>query len=101
MRVAMIGLRGIPHRREGRRLGGFNLTVNVTAEEEGEHQVLVRGIDPDGQEFLPSLQAPLHAANADFLDGVTLNFMLTLNETRFVKPGRHRFDLFVVGITVP
>lgn len=70
-------------------------TINLSAEEEGQHQVSVRAIDPDGQEFLPLLQAPMEATNVDFLDGASLNFILTLNETRLIKYGRHRFDIFV------
>lgn len=70
-------------------------TLNVSSEEEGVHAVAVRSFDPDGQEFASRFEAQVEAANVDFLDGASLNFLLGLNALALSKYGRHRFDLFV------
>lgn len=69
--------------------------VRVTGEEAGVHPVLVKGIDPDGAEFIPALEGKIEASNVDLLDGASTNFMLGINGVVLEKEGHYHFDLYV------
>lgn len=71
--------------------------VRVSSEEVGTHPVMVRGIDPDGAEFIPALEGEIKVEDTDFLDGAATNFMLGINGVLLPKEGHYHFDLHIDG----
>ncbi|MDZ4180411.1 MAG: hypothetical protein U1E29_14460 [Coriobacteriia bacterium] len=69
--------------------------VRLSGDEAGTHSITVRGIDPEGAEFIPSLTGELAAESVDFLDGMATNFMLGINGVRLEKAGHYHFDVYV------
>ena len=73
------------------------IRLKVSSGEEKDRHFTIRGLDPDGQEFMPALEGEVGFREIDFLDGASANLILALNILQFEKSGRHRFDIAVDG----
>lgn len=73
------------------------LRIRAHPGETGTHQVTVRLVDPDGNEVIQPLEAPVEIGAGDPLEGGTADLVLTLNGVPFETFGRHSYDIFVDG----
>jgi hypothetical protein len=74
-------------------------------DEEGEHQFVVRCLDPDGKDALPPFEPLIDVAfPSDFVPFVTRNVVLNLQRLRFERHGLYRWEVRYgdkLVITVP
>lgn len=77
---------------------GLALRIRFDVDEDGEHQVVVRFIDPDGAAVMPELVAnltpPLDSAPDE---ARTMQLALGMGDVPFHKQGPHRIDVLVDG----
>lgn len=78
--------------------GPMTLVLRVVLHpgEEGEHEVRLRLVDPDGKELF-GLKTKVKIPEVDPVDGVSAEFILALNGVKFEKSGDHAFDVYLDG----
>lgn len=72
------------------------LRIHYHPGEEGDHQVKIRLVDPDGVEVV-ALDADATVDKLDPIEGGGAQIVLSLNNVPFKKGGRHAFDIFLDG----
>jgi hypothetical protein len=69
--------------------------IRFTAEEAGRHALNLLIVDMDGRNIVPPLTGELNVARPRAGDTVTVNFVITIGQLRFQKPGRYSIDFLI------
>jgi hypothetical protein len=73
------------------------LTITIEGDDQGDHDVTVRLIDPNGHNVIPDLQAELKVDRVDPGRDSAVNLILGMNNVEFQSSGTHCFDIFLDG----
>ena len=77
---------------------GLALRIRFDVDEDRDHQVVVRFIDPDGAPVVPELVAQLGSPPDEGAEEVrTMQLALGMGDVLFGKQGPHRIDILVDG----
>lgn len=74
------------------------LRMRFTKMEEGEHQVQLQLVDPDGQPVSPTMDARVHPRMPDDLESLAVNMVLNLQHLQFDAFADYQVNLSVDGV---
>jgi hypothetical protein len=73
------------------------LRATFSSQEEGARNLRLNFVDADGQPFMPAIDLPIHVALPEEAHFVTQNFIFTIQQLRFEKPGLYSIDISLDG----
>jgi len=73
------------------------LRLSFTRIEEGTHKVRMNFVDEDGKFVMPSIDMPVDVAMPADVNFLVRNFVITIQQLKFEKPGQYSIDLAIDG----
>ncbi len=73
------------------------LRLSFTRIEEGTHKVRVNFVDEDGKFVMPSIDMPVDVAIPSEVNFLVRNFVITIQQLKFEKPGQYSIDVAIDG----
>jgi|SRR5436190_3961152 len=73
------------------------LRLSFTRIEEGQHKVRMNFVDEDGKFVMPSIDMPVDVAMPAEVNFLVRNFVITIQQLKFEKPGQYSIDVAIDG----
>jgi len=73
------------------------LRLSFTRIEEGQHKVRMNFVDEDGKFAMPSIDMPVDVAMPAEVNFLVRNFVITIQQLKFEKPGQYSIDVAIDG----
>jgi len=73
------------------------LRVTFAAGDEGQHKLALNFIDADGHSIMPAMEIPVAVALAEDVHFVTRNFIVNIQQLKFVEAGLYSVDVRLDG----
>ena len=73
------------------------LRLSFTRIEEGMHKVRMNFVDEDGKFVMPSIDMPVDVAIPAEVNFLVRNFVITIQQLKFEKPGQYSIDVAIDG----
>jgi hypothetical protein len=73
------------------------LRVTFAAGDEGQHKLALNFIDADGHPIMPAMEIPVTVALPEDVHFVTRNFIVNIQQLKFVEAGLYSVDVLLDG----